>query len=81
MTELLKAFLSEHEIIIVNEIIDKRNGSSTVGYHLRSPSIDTHDITFQNLSFFIKNFNQPYYVTDGYDFLKRKNDIYLHNLS
>lgn len=80
MTQELSTFISEHDIQLVTEILDKRNGSNTVGYQLRSPSLDTHDITKQNLDFFIKNFKQPYYLTDGYNFKDSKHDLFLHNI-
>ena len=80
MTNELSTFIKQHEIQLVTEILDKRNGSVTVGYQLRSPSLNTHDITKQNLEFFIKNFQQPYYITDGYNFKDGKHDLFIHNI-
>lgn len=80
MTQELSTFIREHDIQLVSEILDKKNGSDVVGYQLLSPSLSTHDITKQNLEFFIKNFKQPYYLTDGYNFKEGKHDLFIHNI-
>ena len=40
MSEELIKLLRENNITIVNDIMDKRNGSMCMGYHLRSPSTE-----------------------------------------
>ena len=74
MSEELIKLLRENNITIVNDIMDKRNGSRCMGYHLRSPSIEKHkDCIFIIAKYMMGNDN-PYSITDG----SNNKDIFLH---
>jgi len=74
MSEELIKLLRENNITIVNDIMDKRNGSRCVGYHLRSPSIKNHKHSCFLIYDYMERNNFPYSITDG----SNNKDIFLH---
>ena len=74
MSEELIKLLRENNITIVNDILDKRNGSRCMGYHLRSPSTENHFHIHCLIYEYMECNNFPYSITDG----SNNKDIFLH---
>lgn len=80
MNQELIDYLDTHEIEILRPILDKKDGDEAIGHCLKTKSLENYQADFDNLVFFLKNFNQPYYAVDGYNFIDGIHNIYIHKI-